>query len=62
MSTRTAPKTEALDALIDAHAVEMQLPTIKARFPAMAAEATREQQHNLRSVPASRADASLPMD
>lgn len=41
---RTTPKTAALEALIEAHATELKLPTIKARFRAMAAEATREQQ------------------
>jgi DNA replication protein DnaC len=46
MSARTtpSPKTAALEALIEAHAVELKLPTVKARFRAMAAEATREQQ------------------
>ena len=45
MSTpRTTPKTAALEALIEAHASELKLPTIKARFRAMADEATREQQ------------------
>ena len=46
MSARTtpSPKTAALEALIEAHAVELKLPTGKARFRAMAAEATREQQ------------------
>jgi DNA replication protein DnaC len=42
--TSTPPKTAALEALIEAHATELKLPTIKARFRAMAAEATREQQ------------------
>lgn len=41
---RTTPKTAALEALIEAHAAELKLPTIKARFRAMADEATREQQ------------------
>lgn len=45
MSARTTtPKTAALEALIEAHATELKLPTVKARFRAMAAEATREQQ------------------
>jgi len=45
MSTpRATPKTAALEALIEAHATELKLPTIKARFRAMATEATREQQ------------------
>jgi IstB-like ATP binding protein len=43
MSARTTPKAAALEALIEAHAVELKLPTVKARFCAMAAEATREQ-------------------
>ena len=38
------PKTAAMEALIEAHADELKLPTVKARFRAMAAEATREQQ------------------
>jgi DNA replication protein DnaC len=42
--TNTTPKTAALEALIEAHATELKLPTIKARFRAMAAEATRAQQ------------------
>lgn len=37
-------KTAALEALIDAHAVELKLPTVRRRFRALAAEATREQQ------------------
>ena len=37
-------KTAALEALIEAHATQLKLPTVKARFRAMAAEATREQQ------------------
>lgn len=41
---RTTPKTAALEALIEAHASELKLPTIKTRFRAMADEATREQQ------------------
>jgi hypothetical protein len=46
MSARTtpSPKTAALEALIEAHAIELKLPTVKTRFRAMAAEATREQQ------------------
>jgi DNA replication protein DnaC len=38
------PKAAALEALIEAHATELKLPTVKARFRPMAAEATREQQ------------------
>ncbi|MEX2194903.1 MAG: IS21-like element helper ATPase IstB [Thermoleophilaceae bacterium] len=37
-------KTAALEALIDAHAVELKLPTVRRRFRQLAAEATREQQ------------------
>jgi DNA replication protein DnaC len=37
-------KTQALEALIEAHARELHLPAIRARFRALAAEATREQQ------------------
>jgi hypothetical protein len=37
-------KSAALEALIDAHAVELKLPTVRRRFRALAAEATREQQ------------------
>jgi len=42
--TQKNPKTAALEALIEAHATELKLPTVKARFRQMAAEATREQQ------------------
>jgi DNA replication protein DnaC len=38
------PKTAALEALIQAHATELKLPTVKRRFRQLAAEATREQQ------------------
>jgi len=44
MSHPRNPKTAALEALIEAHATELKLPTVKARFRQMAAEATREQQ------------------
>jgi DNA replication protein DnaC len=45
MSTaRNSAQTAALEALIDAHARELKLPTVKARFRQMAAEAVREQQ------------------
>jgi DNA replication protein DnaC len=37
-------KTQALEALVDAHARELHLPAIRARFRALAIEATREQQ------------------
>ena len=43
MTARNA-KTAALEALIEAHAVELKLPTVRRRFRALAAEATREQQ------------------
>ena len=37
-------KTAAMEALIEAHAVELKLPTVRRRFRQFAAEATREQQ------------------
>jgi DNA replication protein DnaC len=37
-------KTAAIEALIEAHAVELKLPTVRRRFRQFAAEATREQQ------------------
>ncbi|MGZ6564788.1 MAG: IS21-like element helper ATPase IstB [Solirubrobacteraceae bacterium] len=37
-------QTAALEALIEAHAIELKLPTVRRRFRALAAEATREQQ------------------
>lgn len=40
----TNAKTAALETLIEAHAVELKLPTVRRRFRALAAEATREQQ------------------
>ena len=43
-AARTSAQTAALEALIEAHATELKLPTVKTRFRAMAAEATREQQ------------------
>jgi DNA replication protein DnaC len=43
-AARANAQTAALEALIEAHATELKLPTLKARFRAMAAEATREQQ------------------
>ena len=43
-AAKTSARTAALEALIEAHATELKLPTVKARFRAMAAEATREQQ------------------
>lgn len=44
MSARANAQSAALEALIEAHATELKLPTVKARFRTMAAEATREQQ------------------
>ena len=44
MNARSSAQTAALEALIDAHASELKLPTVKARFRQMAAEALREQQ------------------
>jgi DNA replication protein DnaC len=38
------PKQQALEALIEAHATELKLPTVRRRFRQLAAEATREQQ------------------
>ena len=40
----TNAKTAALEALIEAHATELKLPTVKRRFRALAQEAVREQQ------------------
>ena len=37
-------KTQALEALVEAHARELHLPAIRARFRALAGEAVREQQ------------------
>jgi DNA replication protein DnaC len=37
-------KQQALEALIEAHATELKLPTVKRRFRQLAVEATREQQ------------------
>jgi DNA replication protein DnaC len=44
MSARQNAQSAALEALIEAHASELKLPTVKARFRQMADEATREQQ------------------
>ena len=44
MSSRQNAQNAALEALIEAHATELKLPTVKARFRQMAAEAVREQQ------------------
>jgi len=43
MSARNA-KATALEALIEAHAAELKLPTVRRRFRTLAQEATREQQ------------------
>lgn len=37
-------KQQALEALVEAHARELHLPTVRSRFRALAAEALREQQ------------------
>jgi DNA replication protein DnaC len=37
-------KTQALETLIEAHAIELKLPTVRRRFKALAEEALREQQ------------------
>jgi DNA replication protein DnaC len=39
-----AASKQALEALVEAHARELHLPTVRQRFRALAAEATREQQ------------------
>ena len=39
-----SPKTQALEALIEAHATELKLPTVKRRFRQLADEALRGQQ------------------
>ena len=44
MTTAKNAQTAALEALIDAHAIELKLPTVRRRFRALAAEAVREQQ------------------
>jgi DNA replication protein DnaC len=44
MTAVTNAKTAALEALIEAHAIELKLPTVRRRYQALAAEATREQQ------------------
>lgn len=38
------PRTQALEALIEAHATELKLPTVRRRFRALADEALREHQ------------------
>jgi len=44
VSARHNAQAAALEALIEAHATELKLPTVKRRFRQLAAEATREQQ------------------
>lgn len=44
MTAAKNARTAALEALIDAHAIELKLPTVRRRFRAMADEAVREQQ------------------
>ena len=44
MTTTKNAKTAALEALIEAHAIELKLPTVRRRFRTLAAEAVREQQ------------------
>ena len=40
-AARTSAQNAAMEALLEAHATELKLPTVKARFRAMATEATR---------------------
>jgi DNA replication protein DnaC len=44
MTAAKNARTAALEAMIDAHAVELKLPTVRRRFRALAEEAVREQQ------------------
>jgi DNA replication protein DnaC len=44
MSQAINARTAAMEALIEAHATELKLPTVRRRFKALADEATREQQ------------------
>ena len=44
MSAPRNAKTAALEALIEAHAIELKLPTVRKRFREFAADAVREQQ------------------
>jgi DNA replication protein DnaC len=44
MSAGTNARVAAMEALIEAHATELKLPTVRRRFKALADEATREQQ------------------
>jgi len=44
MTATKNARTAALEALIDAHAIELKLPTVRRRFRTLAEEAVREQQ------------------
>lgn len=44
MTAAKQARTAAMEALIEAHATELKLPTVKRRFRGLAEEATREQQ------------------
>ena len=44
MSAAANARTAAMEALIEAHATELKLPTVRQRFKALADQATREQQ------------------
>jgi DNA replication protein DnaC len=44
MTAAKQARTAAMEALIEAHATELKLPTVKRRFRGLAAQATREQQ------------------
>jgi DNA replication protein DnaC len=44
MSAGKDARTAALEALIDAHALELKLPTLRSRYRSLAADAVREQQ------------------
>ena len=44
MTAAKNARTAALEALIDAHAVELKLPTVRRRYRTLAEEAIREQQ------------------
>ena len=43
MTPTTNAKTAALEALIEAHAIDLKLPTVRRRFRHLAEEAMREQ-------------------
>ena len=60
----TAPaKVQAIETLIEAHAVELKLPTVRRRFRALAEEATRDQQTpaDRRPVPAHETTGGVPL-